>query len=76
MSVFFKTGDNMAVGVPWPVYLFVVLPFQALWWMTRLVWLFFKAVGLFLVAAWAVALVLVRTVRSRQSGDDEERPPA
>ena len=76
MSVFFKTGDNMAVGVPWPVYLFVVLPFQALWWMTRLVWLFFKGVGLFVMLAGSLILAGVRAARARVAGDDEERPPA
>lgn len=31
MSVFFRTGEGSAVSFPWPVYIFVILPVQAMW---------------------------------------------
>jgi hypothetical protein len=31
MSVYFRTGPNTAASVPWWVYVFFVLPFQAIY---------------------------------------------
>lgn len=69
MAVFFKTGENTAASVSWPVYFFLVLPMQA-------VWLFVKAL-VYLYAAVAVVVVFVCTWTYQRWRDHKEsRPPA
>lgn len=67
MGVFMRTGDNMAVGFSWPVYLFVILPFQLLvvWPLKLLFW-----IGKGCVWACIALYGLIQAARH------EERPPA
>jgi hypothetical protein len=62
MSVFFRTGENTAASVSWPVYLFGVLPLQML-------------ISFYKAAAYAVVFV-VRGVVRLVRGQEENGPPA
>lgn len=45
MGVFFRTGENSAIGVSWWFYLFVVLPLQVMWLFVKALVYVFAAAG-------------------------------
>lgn len=68
MSVFFRTGENTAASISWPVYLFFVLPFQLLYGFAKMLVLCFKWIVVGIVA---IVGLIVGAVR----GHKEDRPP-
>lgn len=57
MGVFFRTGEGSAVSFPWPVYLFVILPVQMMWWFAKFLVIVFAAAAAAVIFAahWAWA---------------------
>lgn len=72
MGVLFRTGENTAASVSWPVYFFFVLPFQLLYGFAKMLVLGFKWIGVALLALGSLVVAGVRRAR----GHAEERPPA
>lgn len=77
MGVYFRTGENTAAGISWPVYFFIVLPVEVLfvWPVKILVWsakMLYRA-GVVVAGA---ALLAGREARERWQERQEDRPPA
>lgn len=64
MSVYFRTGENTAIGVPWWVYVCLVLPLQLLWWFGKALVLVFVLMGVAVFAVGRAGWALCQ--RSRQ----------
>jgi len=66
MGVLFRTGENTAASVSWPIYLLVVLPLQLLFG-------FYKV--LILAAKWLIIGIAAASSFLRHR-HEENRPPA
>lgn len=72
MGVYFRTSDRSGVGIPWLLYVFVVLPVQAMWLFAKVLVYVFATVA----AAAIVVVVFVVSAIRRWRGHEENRPPA
>ena len=71
MSVFFRTGENTAASISWPVYLFFVLPFQLLYGFAKMLVLGFKWLAIGTVA---LGSLIVNGIRHARAHHEEDRP--
>lgn len=72
MSVFFRTGENTAASVSWPVYLIFVLPFQLLYGFAKLLVLGLKWL---MIGAVAAGALLFAGARAARDAWNDRKPP-